>query len=231
MFILFALVMSASGAQPEKAGLSGNGKVQLDGQVVEVYWDDGDTFKVVSTGQSARLVGYNTLESYGPIHKFGPGPTVLFGVAKAATQLAIGSVWQCRSQEGSGGYGRAVVDCPDLRSALLTAGLAHAFSVSGPAPAADIADQRRGIDAKLGMWAQGAPSSIVTSAHSVDDKPGQQESYNRILDVATGHAPKRSHTQTYAACSWACVGESCLLYIPYKQRYGDAKADCLKSEK
>jgi hypothetical protein len=81
------------------------------------------------------------------------------------------------------------------------------------------------------MWAQGAPLSIVTSAHSVDEKPGQQESYNRILDVATGHAPKRPHTQAYAACSWACVGESCLLYIPYKQRYGGAKADCLKSEK
>jgi micrococcal nuclease len=232
MIGLIALMMSASGGQPAKqAAHSSNGKVRLDGVIVDVYWDDGDTFKVVSTGQSARLVGYNTLESYGPVHKFGPGPSSLFEVARTATLMAKESVWECSSQEGSGGYGRSVVDCPGLRTALLRAGLAHAFSVSGPAPKADLEAQSQGIAAKVGMWAQGAPSSIVTSAHSIDEKPGQTETYNRVLDVATGHAPKQAHSNTYAACTWACVSDSCLLYVPYSQRYGTGRADCIENQK
>jgi micrococcal nuclease len=232
MIALIALTLSASGAQPEKqVGLSANGKVKLDGAIVDVYWDDGDTFKVVSTGQSARLVGYNTLESYGPVHKFGPGPSALLGVARAATMMAKESVWECASQEGSGGYGRSVVDCPGLRTALLRSGLAHAFSVSGPAPKADLEAQSQGIAAKAGMWAQGAPSSIVTSAHSIAEKAGQTETYNRVLDVTTGHAPKHNHSETYGACTWACVSDSCLLYVPYAQRYGTNRADCIESQK
>ena len=48
--------------------------VNLDGIEIEVKWDDGDTFHGVHPDGrkiKARLNGYNTLESYGPVHQWG----------------------------------------------------------------------------------------------------------------------------------------------------------------
>ena len=106
----------------------------LDGKKVAVNWDDGDTFAVKLEGADkvsrARLNGFNTLESYGPVHKWGRWKfRTLFAVAKQAGERAASEVWTCERLEGEGGYGRLLVDCPDLRLALLQEGLAHNFSI------------------------------------------------------------------------------------------------------
>ena len=215
-------------APPKQVERRTNGVVLLDGTETRVNWDDGDTFFAPEPRLKARLVGYNTLESYGAVHRFGPGEIRLFEIAAEATSLAKSKAWVCTTGDGEGGYGRKSVDCPGLRTALLEAGLAHAFSVNGPAPKDDLAAQQRGISARAGMWSEGPPSAIVTSVHSLDEKPDADATYNRVLNIDTGEASKRPHTETHKTCEWVCVGDSCLLYVPYKQRYGDQRAECLK---
>ena len=205
-----------------------NGVVSLDGTEVAVYWDDGDTFYVPSLDLKARLSGYNTLESYGPVHRFGPGEHALYKIASEATALAKSEVWACTTTATEGGYGRKGVDCPDLRRALLEGGLAHVFAVQAGAPQADLDAQARGIAAKNGMWSGGAPKYIVTSVHSLDEKEGAETTYNRVMETATGVASERRHSNIHQACEWVCMEDSCLLYVPYNQRYGSNKAACLK---
>lgn len=229
------LFLSASFAHSPSLPVPTNGTIVLDGQTTQVQWDDGDTFFIPQSRTKARLSGYNTLESYGAVHRIGPSENedVLFETAKAATVLAKSQPWECVTQDGDGGYGRKRVDCPELRKAMLTQGLAHPFSVSGPAPDPDLAAQQVAIDQRIGIWSQGAPAGLVTSLHSVTEKEGATESYNRILDVKTGEASKRIHTNTYEPCSWVCPeGQgSCMLYVPYKKRYGASKAACLVENK
>ena len=226
MVLVFAI--SAALAQAGGTPTESNGMVLLDGTETAVYWDDGDTFKVAETGASARLDGYNTLESYGAVHRFGPGEDALFEIANAATTMAKSKTWQCTTQPGSGGYGRIRVSCPGLREALLAGGLAHVFTVGDSAPKALLEIQRKAIQSENGMWKGGAPSGIVTSVHSLDEKPNQTETYNRVVDPTTGQGTKRPHTETHKACAWVCQEGSCLLYVPYTQRYGEGRAACLK---
>jgi endonuclease YncB( thermonuclease family) len=201
----------------------------LDGKLIPVHWDDGDTFSTPDRSIRARLAGYNTLESYGPVHRWGDWTTrELMGLAKAAGTRAASEAWTCTTLEGGGGYGRISVDCPDLRRALLEEGLAHAFSVDGPAAPADVAAQGKGIAAKAGMWAKGVPEGIVTSVHSLDEKDGATSTYDRVCSTKTGAAPKVEHAKIHAACAEVCHQGSCLVYVPYKQRYGDARAECLR---
>ncbi|MDP6932187.1 MAG: hypothetical protein QGG40_04685, partial [Myxococcota bacterium] len=68
-------------------------RLLLDGQQTSVHWDDGDTFKRLTTdgskGQGARLQGYNTLESYGPVHRWGEWTgQELYALAKDAGRVA-----------------------------------------------------------------------------------------------------------------------------------------------
>ena len=79
------------------------------------------------------------------------------------------------------------------------------------------------------MWAKGVPEGIVTSVHSMDEKPDQDRSYNRVASIETGLAPKQHHTETYATCEEVCTAGSCLVYVPYKVRYGQNQAECLKT--
>ena len=226
VFLVFAI--SASLAQSGGTPIESNGVVVLDGTETSVYWDDGDTFKVIETGASARLDGYNTLESYGAVHRFGPGEDALLEIANAATEMAKSKTWQCTTEPGSGGYGRIRVTCPDLRQALLAGGLAHVFAVGDSVPETLLEAQSKAIQAQNGMWKGGAPSGIVTSVHSVDEKPNQTETYNRVVDPTTGQGTKRPHAETHKACTWVCQEGSCLLYVPYPQRYGEGRAECLK---
>jgi endonuclease YncB( thermonuclease family) len=83
--------LAAAGA-PE---IEANGAVVLDGVKVAVHWDDGDTFTVVGKGTKARLDGFNTLESYGAVHRFGPGEDALYDLVKKAGKVAMESVWNC----------------------------------------------------------------------------------------------------------------------------------------
>jgi len=214
-------------AGPAQAPTKSNATIVLDGELVPVQWVDGDTFEVSSTGVKARLDGFNTLESYGPVHKFGPGPAALYGTANAATELAKSQSWTCNKQGDDGGYGRIGVDCPDLRRAMLEQGLAHVFAVKGPASEMNLKFQASGITAKAGMWSQGAPEGIVTSAHSLSEKEGATEHYNRVMRVSDGSAAKQMHSNVYEPCTWVCASGSCLLYVPYSMRYGENKAACL----
>ncbi|MGB0639522.1 MAG: thermonuclease family protein [Myxococcota bacterium] len=233
--MILLICLSASWAHSPALPVPTNGTIVLDGKATQVQWDDGDTFFVPHSRTKARLDGYNTLESYGAVHRIGDTENehALFGTAKAATELAKSQSWVCATQDGDGGYGRVRVDCPELRKAMLTQGLAHPFSVSGPAPEADLQAQQVAINARVGIWSQGAPEGLVTSLHSITEKEGATESYNRILDVKTGEASKRVHSNTYEACTWVCPeGQgSCMLYVPYKERYGASKAACLVEAK
>ena len=209
--------------------------VLLDGQKISVSWDDGDTFKGVhpSTGKkiSARLAGFNSLESYGPVHRWGEWSTEeLFFLAKEAGNFAAAKQWSCTDTGKGGGYGRLLVDCPDLRREILEAGLAHSFSVGSAASEEDLEAQRVAIENKSGMWAKGVPKLLLTSLHSQDEKPNQN-TYNRSCVVNTGQCDKVTHTFTYTECQLVCTPElpaSCMLYVPYKRRYGADRAECLK---
>jgi endonuclease YncB( thermonuclease family) len=228
---LFLLPVAAALTPPKPTLPEVNGTVMLDGVETGVHWDDGDTFFVPSSRLKARLHGYNTLESYGAVHRFGPGEHALFAISKAATELARSQVWRCELQEGSGGYGRKRVDCPDLRKAMLEQGLAHVFTVGDVANEDDLKAQKVGVESRAGMWVKGAPRGIVTSVHSLDEKPDLKETYNRVMSLETGEAPKLMHKNTYAPCEWVCVEDACLLYVPYAMRYGPNKASCLVEPK
>lgn len=215
---------AAMATSPAKGPGSG---ISLDGAPTAVQWSDGDSFTIAADGVGARLAGFNTLESYGPVHQWGEWtPSGLAAIARAATQMVRRRGWSCTQLPGSGGYGRIVVDCPDLREALLRAGLAHTFSVDGPAPAADIAAQGEAIAARRGMWEKGVPAGIVTSLHSADERD-DGTAYDRVCDTQTGHAPKHSHTDTYGVCQRVCRSGSCMVYAPYALRYTDTPPACL----
>ena len=211
--------------------------VLLDGQKIQVRWDDGDTFKGKhpETGKkiSARLAGYNTLESYGPVHQWGEWSSEeLYLLAKEAGRFASAKEWSCSDTGKGGGYGRLLVDCPELRREILEAGLAHPFSVGSVASEADLAAQQIAIENKSGIWAKGVPKLLLTSLHSQDEKP-DQDAYNRSCVVNTGQCDKFTHTNTYTECQLVCTPElpaSCMLYVPYKRRYGAARAECLKTQ-
>lgn len=224
---LFVIQLAAIGLA-NASGLPANGTINLDGSTVAVRWDDGDTFKVVDTGASARLGGYNTLENYGAVHRFGPGVTELLRTSERATKVATSQTWTCTTQEGGGGYGRIRVSCPDLAAQIVRQGLAHVFAVGSDADKDLLSLQAQAIEDRVGMWAHGAPVGIVTSVHSVNEKPGQVATYNRVVSTTSGLSEKRVHSEVVPPCRWVCHDGSCLLYVPYSQRYGDDKAACLQ---
>ncbi len=216
-------------------------KVILDGVETPADWDDGDTFSV--TGDDGertrmRLFGYNTLESYGPVHRWGTWtPRELYALAKQAGEVAGSEEWSCSLRTGEGGYGRKIVDCPDLRHQLLALGLAHVFAIDNEPDSADLETQQKAIADGAGMWSKGAPAQLITSLHSLDEKPDQSQTYNRVASTTTGKAQEQPHSETYTACQEVCVGKappdgdgSCMVYVPFKQRYGESRADCLVME-
>ncbi len=206
-------------------------RVLIDTAEVDASWDDGDTFSWIdaTSGERvrARLKGYNTLESYGPVHRWGTwSATELHDLASAATVRARSAVWACTTTGESGGYGRVSMDCPELRKALLAEGLAHVFAIDTPPDPADLKIQARAMRTEQGMWAKGAPQGLITSLHSAAERD-DGVAYNRICSLLTGMCPKIEHSEVYATCQEVCAQGSCMLYVPYKQRYGDDKADCL----
>ena len=202
----------------------------LDGVATPVYWDDGDTFRTTPEGDEevmkARMAGYNTLESYGPVHRWGDFTAAeLYDTATSATDMANSQIWICTVEPGGGGYGRALVNCGALRHALLSAGLAHVFALDESPPEADLAAQAQAIEAGVGMWAKGAPAWLTTSLHSEDES--NRPAYNRACSTTTGLCEKRDHSDTYTTCNEVCVEDSCMIYVPYQERYGAERAACL----
>jgi len=227
-------------ATPDDAASRQPNTVLLDNEPLKVFWNDGDTFRVNSRahkGEKTRLVGFNALESHGPVHRWGTWEAnKLSWMSKRATDLARSRRWVCqrvRNPEGtiaSGGYGRTLVSCPDLAQAMVSAGLAHALIFDpGDAPAL-MESQLKAQQEGVGMWKHGVPKSIVTSVHSADE-PGRSanwRAYNRVASTLTGLTRKVEHDNTYQECEEVCIEGSCFIYVPFRRRYGDDRADCLR---
>jgi len=210
----------------------GPSQILLDGRVVTVRWGDGDTFSLRSlTGKrkNARLAGFNALESYGPVHRWGEWTHAeLYQLAKTAGVVAAAKGWTCSTQPQGGGYGRLLVDCPELEKELIQKGLAHIFSIKGPGEDGLVALQIQAQKQGLGIWAKGVPSGLVTSLHSADERSDRNQAYDRVVNTQTGEAPTVRHTKNYEVCQEVCHQQSCMIYVPYRMRYGAKRANCLR---
>jgi len=215
---------------------SAHGLVVLAGERTPVRWIDGDTFRIEGgsfAGRSARLVGVNTLETYGPVHRWaGMSPRALLAVAKEAGPLAGARVRRCEAGGRRDRYGRLLVTCPDAAEDLVERGIAMVFAVDAPADERLLAAQRRAQAARLGMWAGGAPPLVPASVHSADEPGlGPDGAYDRMVDTHTGAGVARPHARRYAVCEEVCAGEgaarACMTYVPFERRYRD-RPSCLR---
>lgn len=236
--LLAAALLAAAPAAAGARGRSPRGApatLTLDGQETRVRWVDGDTFLVDSgplRGFSTRVVGYNTLETYGPVHRIGAAsPERLWAVAREAAPLLARGAWRCQTLGERDGYGRALVACPDAAAALVRAGLAMVFALDGPADPALLSAQREAQSARAGLWAGGVPPLVPTSVHAEGERGlGAKGAYDRVVDTRTGRAAPRPHRRRYATCEEVCLGEgaqrACMVYVPYERRHRDRPA-CL----
>jgi endonuclease YncB( thermonuclease family) len=211
------------------------GSIVLNGERTKVLWSDGDSFDVESgpyEGQGTRLVGFNTLEAYGPVHRWGSWKREeLFDIAKSAAALAASEEWDCTTAGEPDAYGRLLVDCPKLARVMAREGVGLAYAVRGR-PAPRVLDaMHQAQRARRGMWAKGVPDTILTALHSRDeDTAGKYPtSVNRVLDTHTGEAALRKHLDTYQTCEEVCVEDSCMVYVPFERRYKD-QPPCLVGE-
>ena len=197
---------------------------------MEVRWSDGDSFKFQSgphKGSGVRLQDFNTLESYGPVHRWGKWTAQeLYDIARTSKGLGAEGVWNCSAAGEKDGYGRLLVSCPDAARALIAAGHAHAFGVEGTPDPSLMSVQKKAQRQGKGIWKKGVPDRLLTSLHSADEGSG----YNRTVDTSAGSSSVRSHDETYEICQEVCEGlkqgGSCMTYVPYKMRYRN-KPDCL----
>lgn len=184
-------------------------RVMLNGVATPVVFNDGDSFRVLGgplTGAKARLSGFNTLESHGPVHQWGTWTVrEMYILAKMATHNARDNVWECSSDGKTDGYGRMLVFCPGLAKEQIRLGLAHAMSINdAPADAELLAAQREAIAAKRGIWAHGVPEYILTSLHSSEEDVDGDGVYNRLVSSEDGHSIKWKHEVKYDECQNIC---------------------------
>jgi len=227
---------------PLSASAGGSQEVTLDGETIRVYWNDGDSFRVNSRshkGMKVRIIGFNTLENHGPVHRWGRWTKrQLLHIAYQGKEVASQHRWACFRVRVNGDvqkdhYGRTLIECPDLAEELISAGLAHLFAFNPE----DLNQRHLGLQLQaqkegVGMWALGVPDAIVTSVHSHDEKREKGKSaYNRVANVRTGLMGKLDHQETYKECEDVCLQGSCLTYVPFETRYGKNRADCLNTKK
>lgn len=201
---LALLTLAGSAAHAEPAT-----KVFLNGVPTPVFFNDGDSFRVLSgkfQGSKARLSGYNTLESYGPAHQWGPWTAhEMFVLAKMATANARVGVWHCSSDGKLDTYGRTLWWCPELAADQVRKGLAHVLSVDSKPGNADLINaQDEAKAARRGMWAHGIPDFVLTSLHSMAEEVGDEGAYNRLVSSVDGHSLKWVHNETYPECALVC---------------------------
>ncbi|MGF1466088.1 MAG: thermonuclease family protein [Sandaracinaceae bacterium] len=197
---------------PPRAAADAASRVFVNGAAVPVLFHDGDSFRVLGgpyRGSPCRLAGFNTLETFGPVHQWGEWhPRELLVHAVRATRNAQRGVWHCRTDGAVDGYGRLLMDCPDLAVDQLRRGLAHAMEVDDrPARAAYLRAQREAVGARRGMWAKGVPAFVMTSLHSAAEDLGRRVAYNRLVSVRDGHSERWAHGDTYPECTWVCHEE------------------------
>jgi endonuclease YncB( thermonuclease family) len=188
-------------------------RVVLNGTVVPVSFNDGDTFRVHAgefSGSSCRLGGFNTLESFGPAHQWGGWhPYELYTIAKMATYHGQRGTWHCTTDGSRDVYGRLLTDCPDLAVSQIEHGYAHAYEVDdAPTRPAYIRAQQRAIAERRGMWAHGVPDYVMTSIHSASEDPGRESHYNRLISLHDGHSESMRHHDSYSECEWVCNMET-----------------------
>jgi micrococcal nuclease len=189
--------------------------VFVDGRPAATYFNDGDTFEIVSgaaKGRRVRIAGVNTLEAYGPVHRWpGFSASELLTLAKMAALAARRGRWHCAlAGRPRDAYGRTLAECSDLAEALVGSGLAHVFVPSGSAPLPLLAAQRAAIAAHRGMWAHGAPPRLLTSLHSRSERWGRGHAYDRVVSTLDGVASERPHRRRYAICETVCLTERVL---------------------
>ena len=201
--------MCALGALVERAEAVPTSNVILNGVATPVFYNDGDTFRALAGKHAqtpARLGGFNTLESYGPVHQW-KGWTFkeLYVNAKQATLNARRGIWSCKADPSNrDGYGRMLAECLDLATDQIKKGLAHAYNIGGPAHPQLIAAQRYAITHRKGMWAKGAPALVMTSLHSADERLDNKDNYNRLISSVDGQSTKWKHQNTYRECEKVC---------------------------
>lgn len=186
--------------------------VYINGRPTHVYFNDGDSFRQLDgpyTGRGSRLGGFNTLESYGPTHLWGRWhPYELWINAKQATLNARRGIWHCSTDGSVDGYGRVLLDCPDLAIDQIAKGLAHAMQVDDtPARPEYLRAQQEAIRNRRGMWAHGVPEFVLTSLHSRDEDPSRDSHYNRMVSTRDGHSERWIHDDYYSECSVQCATE------------------------
>jgi micrococcal nuclease len=241
---LALVVVATSGRSHARRLGAGRGRdsarVVLDGREVAARWNDGDTFKPRGAAHPLRVTGYNTLETYGAVHRWGAwDPAALEALAHRATEVAASQTRTCTSVDKSDVYGRGLVSCPDAAAALVGEGLAMVYAVEPEVPDAKLlAIQTAAQKAGRGLWAKGVPDLIVTSVHSADEpppanaRPGRpHRAHNRVVDPRTGRTTERAHDKVYATCQEVCETEgrskSCLVYVPFERRYKN-RPPCLQ---
>ncbi len=204
--------------------------IALNGEILRVRWSDGDSFRILEgeyADTGVRLSGYNALESYGPVHRWGEWTAQqLHDASSAATEFARMGSWNCETSGERDHYGRLLVNCDDLTHAMVAAGHGHLFLFGDPATERQLLYQTTAQEQLTGMWRHGVPELIVTSLHSAAE--GGSETYNRVVSTATGQSERRLHEETYETCQEVCLGGSCLVYVPFSDRYGADRAECLR---
>jgi endonuclease YncB( thermonuclease family) len=202
---LAVAVLGASSASAEPAS-----KVFINGRATPVYFNDGDSFKPLAgpyKGSQSRLAGFNTLESFGPVHSWGAWTEKeMWVIAKLATKHAQKGVWNCETDGKKDGYGRLLMNCKDLAKSHIENGFAQVMSVNAdPGDAELVAAQAEAIKNKRGMWAHGVPSYVLSSLHATSEGGGKDgKTYNRLVSTLDGHSEKWLHTDDYKECQRVC---------------------------
>lgn len=210
--LIVAIALLASAPAQPRASADGWSRVFLNGVAVAVSFNDGDSFRVQSgefSGSQCRLGGFNTLESFGPAHQWGSfHPYELYINAKMATFNGRRGTWHCTADGTRDGYGRLLVDCPDLAISQIAHGYAHAYQVDDtPSRPEYIRAQEEAIRARRGMWAHGVPDYVMTSIHSASEDPSREFHYNRLISTRDGHTESIRHHDSYSECEWVCNDE------------------------
>jgi endonuclease YncB( thermonuclease family) len=185
-------------------------RVFINGRSTPVSFNDGDSFRPLAgpyKGSQSRLAGFNTLESFGPVHSWGTWTErEMWVIAKLATKNAQRGVWHCETDGKRDGYGRLLMFCKDLAKSHIEQGLAMVMSVDEkPGDAELIAAQRGAIAGRRGMWAHGVPSYVLSSLHATSEGGGKDgKTYNRLVSTIDGHSEKWLHEDDYAECARVC---------------------------
>lgn len=207
--LAFAAVLLLLSPERESDAAESQTKVILNGKPVPVHFNDGDSFRVLAgeyKDAKARLAGYNTLESYGPVHQWGTWDAhELYVIAKMATYNGRDGVWECETDGKTDTYGRILLWCPKLAEEQVRKGYAHAMSIDdNPAKPELLEAQREAIANRRGIWAHGVPDFILTSLHSDEEDVEGDGVYNRLISTADGHSVTWKHDDHYDECSRVC---------------------------